>query len=100
MRSVHLTIERQGLMRKETHMAHLNLSPETGLVISFEKEHDSALRKSLGSKIRKCISLSDEQIKSQCIPEETFLLNRIREDVRGRKFNGFGEVTDIMIFPS
>ncbi|MFA5084101.1 MAG: hypothetical protein WC475_01790 [Candidatus Paceibacterota bacterium] len=100
MKSVHLTIERQGLLRKEIHTAHLYLSSETGLVITFEKEHDSELRKSLGRKIRNCISLSDEQIKSQCIPEETSLVNRIREDVRGRRFNGFGAVTDIMIFPS
>jgi hypothetical protein len=97
MRSVHLTIERQGLMRKETHTAHLNFSPENGLIITFEKEHDEALQKSLGAKIRKCISLSDDQIKNLCIPEETFVIRQIQSDVRGRTFNGFGAVTDTMV---
>lgn len=82
MRILIVVIEKYGLLRKKKEiLAHIYLNSITGIVIDVPDQK-------LKIELRKCIELSDEQIKANVIQEKSFLFGQIQENLRNQKLEG------------
>lgn len=83
-------IERNGLFGKKAIQACISLHPTEGEIVILIPDA------SMETEIRKCIDISNDDIKADGIREQTSLFGRISESLRNRKING-GMVKEMTI---
>ena len=84
-------IERNGLFGKKAIQACISLIPTEGEIVIHVPDANTEIE------IRKCIDITNDDIKAKGISEQTFIFDRISENLRNRKING-GRVKEMTIF--
>ena len=84
-------IERNGLFGKKSNSGLHFPDPNRGEVVIHVPDANTEIE------IRKCIDITNDDIKAKGISEQTFIFDRISENLRNRKING-GRVKEMTIF--
>ena len=85
-----IDIERNGLFGQKAIQACISLLPTEGEIVIHVPDA------SMETEIRKCIDISNDDIKADGIREQTSIFGRISESLRNRKIKG-GRVREITI---
>ncbi len=90
MTTLIVEIERNGLFGKKAILACISLIPTEGKIIIHVPDAGTEIE------IRKCIDITNDDIKAKGISEQTYIFNRISENLRNRKIGG-GRVKEMTI---